>query len=87
MINSSSWLKKLSENRSAGTLLPDRLIGSALKALQEQMDIHVTKALRMDKRSIEFKPEKDRNLMESLALKESSAKVREIITEALLSLD
>jgi hypothetical protein len=76
IFNGFSSLKMSSENRSAGTLFPDQFIRSALKALQKQMDIHVTKALRMDKERIELKTEKDRNLMESLALKENNAKVR-----------
>jgi hypothetical protein len=50
------------------------------------MDIHVSKALRMDKEIIGLKPEKDRNLMESLAFKESNAKVRVLITEGSVGL-
>lgn len=41
------------------------------------MDARVTEAFLMDKRSVDLKPEKDRNLMESLALTESSATVRD----------
>jgi hypothetical protein len=63
-------------NSSAGSHFPDHAIRRDLKVIEEQLSLHVDSALHMDKLALKAKPEIERTLMESLALKETNEKVR-----------
>lgn len=62
-------------NSSAGSYLPDYTIRPDLKVIEEQLSHHVSSALHMDRPALKAKPEIERTLMESLALKETNGKV------------